>query len=311
MDLSIIIVNWNTRDLLRDALASLPASCGELATEVFVVDNASADGSPDMVATEFPDCRLINAPGNIGFSRGNNLALPQTTGDFVLLLNPDTVCKPGSLVHLVEFARTKENVGVVGPRLMSADNSPTISFGFFPTPRFHWLGFIDPWRLLPGKYFQERVIIIPDANNPSQKVDYIAGACFLVPRPALNLVGSLDERFFMYFEETDWCLRAHRAGLQNWFFAGCEVVHLEGQAAELASHFSILQFQKSYRLYVEKNLGRGHLFNFRLAQFFEYGTKALLRWLAPRNRHMNRQRAATFWLRAKLQLQSQIEVNIP
>jgi N-acetylglucosaminyl-diphospho-decaprenol L-rhamnosyltransferase len=311
MDLSIIIVNWNTRDLLRDALASLPAACSGLAYEVLVVDNASADDSVGMVATEFPQTTIIAAPGNVGFSRGNNLAFDQTTGEHVLLLNPDTVCKANALSSLVAFARTKANLGVVGPCLLAGDDSPTISYGLFPSPRFHWLGFLDPWRLLPGRYFQDRIVVIPNSQTPSQEVDYIAGACFLMPRAALDLVGPLDERFFMYFEETDWCWRARKAGLQNWYYSDSSVIHLEGQAAEQASQFSILQFQKSYRLYVEKNMGSAHLFNFRLGQFFEYGMKALLRRIAPGNRQKNRLRAATFWMRAKLQWQDKIEVEIP
>ncbi len=311
MDLSIIIVNWNTRELLRDALASLPGACAELSYEVLVVDNSSADGSAEMVTASFPHVKLIAAQGNVGFSRGNNLAFDETVGEYVLLLNPDTVCKAKALSHLVDFARTRENLGVVGPLLLTGDNTPTISYGFFPSVRFHWLGFFDPWRLIPGKYFQDRVVAIPEFQTPSQEVDYVAGACFLIPRPALELVGKLDERFFMYFEETDWCLRARKAGLQNWFCANSQVIHLEGQAAEQASRFSILQFQKSYRLYVEKNLGRDQLWNFRLAQFFEYSTKALLRRLVPGNKQKNQLRAGSFWLRAKLQLQKHIEVNIP
>jgi len=311
MDLSIIIVNWNTRELLRDALVSLPAACGKMSYEVLVVDNGSADGSTDMVASEFPEVQIITAPGNVGFSRGNNLALGKTVGKYILLLNPDTVCKPLALSHLVEFASCKENVGVVGPLLLAGDDSPTISYGLFPAPRFHWFGFFDPWRIIPGKYFQDRVVIIPKENTPSQEVDYIAGACFLILRTALHLVGTLDESSFMYFEETDWCLRAHQAGLKIWYCADAQVVHLEGQAAEQASQFSIFQFQKSYRLYVEKNLGGIDLFNFRLAQFLEYGMKALLRSLVPVNRVKNKRLASTYWLRAKLQLQSRIHVEIP
>ena len=103
MDLSIIIVNWNTRDLVRDCLASIAAACGDLTREIFVVDNNSADGSAAMIGDEFPAVQLIQAGANCGFSRGNNLALPLTTGDFVLLLNPDTVCRENSLATLEFF----------------------------------------------------------------------------------------------------------------------------------------------------------------------------------------------------------------
>ena len=101
------------------------------------------------------------------------------------------------------------------------------------------------------------------------------GACFLMPRAALDKVGDLDERFFMYFEETDWCLRARRAGLDVWYCAEVEITHLEGQAAEKASRFAILQFQKSYRLFVEKHYGKASVWSFRLAQFAEYEKKGI------------------------------------
>ena len=126
MDLSVIIVNWNTRDMLRDCLASLPRATEGLETEVLVVDNASSDGSAEMVRNEFPTARVIESGGNLGFSKGNNLALAKARGDGLLLLNPDTVCPPASLARLCRFMNGKRDLAAVGPRLVDGEGNPTI-----------------------------------------------------------------------------------------------------------------------------------------------------------------------------------------
>jgi len=309
--LSIVIVSWNTRDLLRECLASLPAACGAVEHQVLVVDNNSADGSDSMVEQEFPSCTLIPSGGNLGFSRGNNLAFPRCAGEYILLLNPDTVCPAGSLATLVAFASARPGLGAVTPRLIAADGRPTITCGFFPRVRHHWLGLVDPLRLLPGRFLQERVVHIPAPAEPSHPVEYIAGACFLIPQAVLQEIGPLDERFFMYFEETDWCWRLAGAGRPVWYCADCEVVHLEGQAAGAVSDFSLRQFQKSYRLFLEKNYGPSAVPWFRLAQFLEYGLKGLLRLLVPGNRRRNGALGRSYLRRAALQLHSEVEAAPP
>jgi GT2 family glycosyltransferase len=305
MDLSIIIVNWNTRELLADCLASLPAATAGLSTEILVADNASNDGSAAMVAAAFPQVKLVETGGNLGFSRANNLALAQATGDRLLLLNPDTICPPASLVRLFRFMNGREKVGAVGPRLVDRDGHPTISGGFFPRTRYHWFGFLDPRRLWLRGPLAQRIVFTPGRSESSRKVEYVMGACFLMPRTAFEQVGPLDERFFLYFEETDWCWRARQAGLDVWYCAETEITHLEGEAAARASDFSLVQFQKSYREFVAKNYGRRAVWGFRLAQLAEYGMKSLLRRLVPGDK--NRALAAEFATRAKLQLRNVLD----
>jgi len=311
MDLSIIIVNWNTRDMLRNCLASLPAATNGLGTEILVVDNASSDGSAEMVTAEFPQVRLIESGSNLGFSRANNLALAQAGGDGILLLNPDTVCPPASLVRMFRFMNGRENLGAVGPRLVDGDGRPTITGGYFPRPRYHWFGFLDPRRLWLQGSLSQRIVFVPERNEASRRVEYVMGACFLIRRSAFEKVGILDDRFFMYFEETDWCYRARQAGLDIWYCAETEITHFEGKAAEKASRFSIEQFQKSYRLFVAKHYGKRSVWSFRLAQFAEYGLKSLLRRLAPGDRVRNRALAENFAFRARLQLRNRIDPTPP
>ncbi len=314
-DLSVVIVNWNTAPLLRNCLDSLPAACDGLTREVLVVDNASRDGSAELVRTAYPGVTLLESGANRGFAGGNNLALPRCRGAFVLLLNPDTVCPPGSLARLIAFARNQERLGAVGPLLTDAEGTPTITWGWFPAPRHHWLGFLDPARRLRGPFWGERVVHVPARSEPSREVDYVAGACLLMPRAALDKVGPLDERYFLYFEETDWCLRARAAGLAVWYCAVSEVVHLEGRAAATVSDFSLRQFQLSYRLFLRKHHGAAREFETRLAQFCEYGLKSLLRRLATlrggpaakTNRALSRQ----YGDRARLQLVSRLDPRPP
>ncbi len=312
IDLSVVIVSWNTRQLLADCLASVPEACADLSVEVFVVDNDSSDGSAEMVATDFPQVRLLRSGGNLGFTAGNNLALPATSGHWILLLNPDTVCPPGSLARLVHFAATREpeeELGAVGPRLIDANGSPVISFGWFPSLRFHWLEFLDPLRLLPGSWCRDRVVHTPSREEASHPVEYVMGACLLMPRAAYDEIGPLDERFFMYFEETDWCLRARQTGRRNWFCGEVEVAHLEGKSSGQVSDFSLRQFQLSYRRFLAKHHGPAMVLAFRIAQAFEYGAKFLFRRFRPGER--NRDLAAAYGTRFRLQFQSRIQANPP
>jgi len=311
VDLSIVIVNWNTRDLLRDCLNSLEEACSPLSFEVLVVDNDSSDGSADMVRDSFPAFQLIQSGGNLGFTKGNNLAFDRCVGDFVLLLNPDTVCPADSLAKLVNWSKDRPDLGAVSPLLIDGEGQPTITGGFFPRPHFHWLGFIDPLRMLPGQLLQSRVSIIPTRGDASCTLDYVTGACFLIPRDVLQRIGKLDERFFMYFEETDWCYRARQAGLDVWYCNEAEVVHLEGKAAEKASTFTTRQFQKSYRLFVEKNYGAGQVWKFRVAQFLEFGFKGVLRLMVPYNRGKNRSLADVYLQKARIQLETDVSVCAP
>ncbi|MFH1845343.1 MAG: glycosyltransferase family 2 protein [bacterium] len=311
-DLTIIIVNWNTRDRLRDCLASLPEACHGLQIQTLVIDNASHDGSPEMVQAEFPHCRLLESGGNLGFTRGNNLALGKATSRQILLLNPDTVCPSGSLTALSRFLDDHEDAAAVGPLLVDATGAETASYGFFPQEWHHLAATLDPQRRwLPGRWRQEGLGCVPAPDMPSGPVDYVKGACLLMRRSALERIGVLDEQFFMYFEESDWCRRAWLAGYRILLCNEVAVAHLEGRATRQVSFFSLIQFQLSYRLFITKHYGRWRLPGFRLVQFVEYGLKGLLRSLSPRNRQVNRSLARSHFATARLQLRNRLFVQPP
>jgi GT2 family glycosyltransferase len=302
MHLSIAIVNWNTRELLADCLGSLPTACADLSFEVCVVDNGSRDGSPDLIRSRFPQHRLIEAGSNLGFSRASNLALRDAQGEALLLLNPDTVCLPGSLKELYVYLQERPAVGAVGPTLVDRELRPTITYGRFPAARHHLLAGIDPrGKWLPNTLRNKRFVTIPDGEAQSGPVDYVAGACLMMRRSAWESVGPLDERFFLYFEETDWCLRARKLSLSVHHCTRARVIHLEGRSAEQVSEFSLRQFYHSYRLFVEKHHGRSHWWRFGAAVATEYSLKALARLVAPGDRRRNRALALAYFRVAVLQ----------
>lgn len=314
--LSIIIVNWNTRDLLGACLASLDAALAGLPAKTYVVDNGSSDGSADFVRREFPWVELVDAGRNLGFAAANNLVLGRAAGPAILLLNPDTVCRPGSLAALHAFLAATPRAGAVGPTLTDADGAPTITYGNLPSPRYHLLELLGPYRRRwPPCLRRVTFTRIPDARDGTRKVGYVAGACMMIAADALRDVGTLDERFFLYFEETDWCARAAGLGWDVYHVAGVEVVHLEGRAAARAGDFALAQFQHSYRLFVAKHRGARQVPLFRAVMFLEYGLKgAARRLLALRpgpGRARNAAVADNFLRQARLQLRGDVAPTPP
>ena len=228
-DLSVIIVSYNTHDLLRACLRSVMAQDQGLWMEVFVVDNSSLDGSCDMVRREFPQVSLVCNSVNVGFAAANNQGLRLAAGRYLLLLNPDTVVQPSALRELVEFMDCHAEVGYCGPKLLNSDGSYQPSARRFPTilsDAFLMTG-------LANRYPQSRHSInlqaTGDHSTPGRG-DWFSGACLLVRREAASEVGLLDEGFFMYFEETDWCKRLADADWEGWYVPSAGVVHYGGQS---------------------------------------------------------------------------------
>lgn len=315
-DLTVIVVNWNTRELLDACLGSLPAALDGLTAEVLLVDNASGDGSAEHVRARFPDVEVIETGANLGFAGGNNRALERATGTTVLLLNPDTVCRPGALRSLHEALHARPGIGAVGPLLVDADDAPVTSWGNEPSPLYHLLELLGPGpRRWPPALRRLTFTRVPARDDPARPVDYVAGACLMIRRECLEAVGGLDKRFFLYFEETDWCRRARGAGWEIRFCPAARVAHLEGRAAARVGDFALAQFQHSYRLYVEKHHGPGRVALFRAVILLEYLVKGLWRRLLAAPGGDDRARHAALadnYLRiAALQLRADIRPEPP
>lgn len=250
IDLSIIIVNWNTKDLLADCLESL-IGIQQSVREVIVVDNASMDGSAGMVYAHFPWVTLIESPDNLGFAAGNNLALHHATGKYVLLLNPDTVVTEGAIERLWQALAAQSKAGIAGAQLLNADGSLQRSIGVFPSL----------WSELPlinrclGPVRGDAQVSTPDGDLTVQSVDWVSGACLMIKREVVEDIGLLDESFWLYTEETDWCYRARAAGWDVLLVPQAQVYHLARAASGQRYVFTMLHFHQSRVRFVHKYYG--------------------------------------------------------
>lgn len=250
MEISVIIVNWNTKSFLIHCLRSVFHALEQTEVEIFVVDNGSTDGSAETVRAEFPQVILVQNPKNLGFARANNQALNISRGEYILLLNPDTKVKKGAIETLVAFMENHPEIGVVGPQLLHHDGSKQNSIANFPSLVTELLNksllrWVFP-RLFPGK---ERGFIDPI------EVDSVIGACMMVRREALQQVGLLDEDYFLFLEETDWCYRMKKAGWKVYHVPKAEVIHFQGKSAEKDKKRAKVEYYRSRYLFFKKNRG--------------------------------------------------------
>ncbi len=280
MHLSIIIVSWNTKDLLARGLESVQAQFGVALNpkevEVFVVDNASGDGSAEMVAERFPSVRLIANRENVGFARANNQALAQASGDAILLLNPDAILHPGALAALLDFLASHPQAAAVGPRLLNADGSlqPSCHPMLTPEREFWRLIFLD--RLFPrATYAMHRWDTIT-----SRRVEAIKGACLLLRRQALHQVGWLDDAYFMYTEEVDLCYRLSQAGWELWYEPAAVVTHFGGASADQLPDEMVMQLHRSKVHFYRKFGGEARAQRFKMLVRLAYWPRLLAARLA-------------------------------
>jgi N-acetylglucosaminyl-diphospho-decaprenol L-rhamnosyltransferase len=266
VDLSVVILSWNVRDLLRQCLESIlnsqSSAAGEsettpassLTTEIIVVDNASTDGSVDMVRAEFPGVRVIVNTVNRGYAGGNNDGIAAAAGRHVLILNPDTLVLGNALPAMVAYADAHPQVGALGPQLLNPDGSVQSSRRRFPTLatalfESTWLQSLAPRGVLSRYYLLDR------SDNATQEVDWLVGACLLVRREVIQQIGRLDERFFMYSEELDWCRRIRQAGWQIVYLPAAQVVHYIGKSSDQVVAQRHIYFQSSKVRYFRKHHG--------------------------------------------------------
>lgn len=232
MDISIVIVNWNTCDLLRDCLRSVFDGLRGLKAEVLVVDNASGDASVGMVQAEFPQVTLIESEQNLGFAGGNNLALRHAVGRYVMLLNTDTLVHGTVLPKSVEWMDNNPEIAVMGPRVLNTDGTVQPSCSAFPSLKHLTLQALGLTRI--GKLDNYRMTGWD--RSTERQVDVISGAAMVVRREAMEQIGLLDEAFFFYGEETDWCLRFAQAGWGVTYVPLPAVTHFGGGAVAKLNH---------------------------------------------------------------------------
>ncbi len=254
MTVSVVVVSWNTRDLLRNCLLTVDSEArlldgGEL--EIFVVDNRSTDGTIEMVKRSFPSLTLIANTENAGFAAANNQALTRCKGEYVLLLNPDTELKTGALSRMVQFLKSRLYVGAVGPLLISPDGSMQESC--YPRPTL----LRELWRLLRLDRVH-RLAVYPMSEwtlDRPREVETVQGACILIKRSVLEEIGLLDQDFFIYTEEIDLCRRIISAGWRIYWLPVATVVHYGGQSTRQATNEMFIELYRSKLQYFRKHYG--------------------------------------------------------
>jgi O-antigen biosynthesis protein len=264
MTLSVIIVNYNVRQFLENALTSISRALTGIDGEVIVVDNASDDGSAAMVREKFPAVRLIESAGNVGFARANNLALKVAQAEFLLLINPDTIVQEDTFRVMLDFFRAHPETGLAGCRILNPDGSFQLPCRrSFPTP---WVAFTKVFGLstmfpksrLFGRY--NLTYLDPDATY---EVDAVSGSFMMLRRAVYEKIGGLDESFFMYGEDLDWCYRVRQAGFAIHYVHATQIIHFKGESTRRSNIDEVRVFYGAMILFVEKHFARS-----RVAWFF-------------------------------------------
>ena len=263
IDLSVIIVNYNVRDFLEQALKSVLEACENLSTEIFVVDNNSADGSVEMIRSKFPGVTLIANQENTGFSQANNMAIRRARGRHLLILNPDTIVQEDTLTRLVTFMDQHPDAGAVGCQILNPDGSfAQESRRSFPTPDIAFYKLTGLSKLFPKsrRFGRYNMTYLP--VDETAEVDALSGSCMMLRADALNQnhesegelgAGLFDEAFFMYGEDLDLCYRIQKAGWKIFYYPGTQIIHYKGESTKKGDLLYVRLFYGAMLLFIEKH----------------------------------------------------------
>ncbi|MCK9417952.1 MAG: glycosyltransferase family 2 protein [Nitrospirae bacterium] len=270
MDISVCIVNWNTKELLANCINSLQEKTAGVSYEVIIVDNNSADDSVDMIRQRYPQCKIVACTENIGFTRGNNRCLQEVTGKYVLFLNPDTILATNALYGMFQFMESNHDVGAVGCKLLNQDGSiQYVAARTFPTlwNQFCYLMMLD--RLFPTLRMFSAIELSYWDHQDSREADCLTGACIFTRKQVMDRLKGFDDALFMYADDVDLCFRLKKEGLKIYYLASEAIYHLEGQSSKKRSEmfFSSLTQRESNHYYFLKHHGKISAFLYRLIIF--------------------------------------------
>ncbi len=298
MEISFLVVSWNVRDLVHKALTSIQDDTSSIASEIILVDNASRDDTIAMVRAEFPNVQVIANSDNRGFTGGNNQALAFAQSRFLFLLNPDAELVPGAACVLLEYMNAHPEIGIVGPQLRYPDGSIQSSRRRFPTFATALLESTRVQQWFPRNRWLARYYMQDKSDDAVQEVDWVVGAAMLVRREVYEQIGGMDEGFFMYSEELDWCYRAKQAGWRVVYFPRATVIHHEGKSSEQAVaardihfHSSKVRFFRKHHGILQAKLLRFFLLFMFVFQCLEEGAK----WLLGHKRPLRAARVKAYW----------------
>jgi N-acetylglucosaminyl-diphospho-decaprenol L-rhamnosyltransferase len=293
--LTIVIVTYNSRHEIDACLSTLMVDLDRRPAEIVVVDNASTDGTAGHVAAGWPQVKLLPQAGNAGFAAANNAGIAATEGDAVMLLNPDTVIKPGATATLCRALAQRPEAAVVGPRLLNPDGTLQPSCRDFPSVMGDFIGMSELYRIdWLRRRLARRLALLGDHEH-GRYTDWLSGACLLVRRAAIQEVGLLDEAFFMYSEEMEWQYRMAQYGWRIWFEPAAEIIHTGGASTSALpgprvvwQYESMFRFYRLYRSRVERLL-------LRLAVWTATWPKLLFLGLASYRNSRHRELRRAFW----------------
>jgi len=263
-NLSICIVSYQARDLLRDCLRSIYGTVVTSSFEIIVVDNHSADGAPEMLRNEFPDVRLLVNDENTGFTRPYNQAMRLAQGRYVVILNPDTLVLPNAITDLAVFLDSHPEVGIVGPKVLNRDG--TLQKQCRRSEARPWDAicyFSGLSRLFPHDKRFAGYLMTYLSEDLTHEAEAVSGSCMMIRREVIDQIGYLDENFFAYQEDTDYCRRTRLAGWEIFYNPSAQIIHFGGEGGSRVQPFrSIIEWHRSYYLYYRKHFAKDYLIVF-------------------------------------------------
>ena len=301
VDLSIVIVNWNTRDLLRSCLKSIYAETKGPSFEIFVIDNASQDGSAEMIEQQFPKVHLIRNTDNVGFARANNQAIARCKGRYILLLNPDTIVLDKALVKMVQFLDSHPTIGALGCKILRENGKidPRCA-RHFPT----LLGDLFEQTKLSAKFSKSKLfggyLMTYWDHNSDREVDVLSGACMMIRKEVIERVGPMDEDFFMYGDDIEWCYRIKRAGWKIFYYSKAAIIHIGDQSSKAVIARMGIEKLKSRCKFYRKHYGTLYAWAYKsllllitIAKQLVFWTKLLLSDKKEEKRHQYQKKIAS------------------
>jgi GT2 family glycosyltransferase len=261
VDVSICIVNYNAKDLLDNCIRSVLSSIKDRSFEIIVIDNASTDGSQN-IAKKYPSIKFIHNASNLGFIKANNIGIKNSTGRYVLSLNNDTVVKSGAIEKLIGFMDKTSDAGAVGPKLLNGDGSIQMQCRRgFPTPSNSIFYFLGLSRLFPKNRIFGAYLMTYLDDAATSEVDSLCGAAMMVRREVIEKVGLMDESYYMYGDDIDWCYRIKRAGWKVYYLPEAEIVHYGGRGgSRRQSYRNIFEFHRAMAVFYGKHYSKGSMF---------------------------------------------------
>lgn len=251
MDLSVVVVTYNSREHILECLRSLEPAAADFSMECIVVDNASADGTRELVRREAPWARVIDSGDNLGYAKAVNIGTRATSGEFVLVLNPDCILRPGMFAPLRAWMRANPRCAIAGPRIVGPDGVAELSGRSFPRPATFLFNRYSLLTLLwPGNPWSRAYLLSDWDRTTNRSVDWLSGSCMLVRRAAIDQVGGMDEAFFMFNEDVDWCHCMKDAGWSVDYVVAAEAMH----------HIGASRLHTSPRVILERHRGMIHYF---------------------------------------------------